>query len=1130
VSVEPYLFPSPLLIFRSNAMLHDGVAPRILGLKYRKGLALLGFLAAHADRVVRRETLAGLMWPDLEAAAGRANLRVVLADLAAMLRREGLAEILDVQRDWLALRPNGRVTTDLRVLEAVRPGDVPGDPHVRMLQLLGALEGTWLDGAEEATSEEFCEWLSARRAHFSDSLARVQGRLALEGEAELAMASHHNRLPAADAAADAESAGRAPELASLTLLRVELADVPASEHVPSVAMLPAILSDLAAMASSFGGHLLDLDDVGCTFCFGMGSRHTGQRWQALRCIAGLVRGSPVLQTLRMGVTSGSVLLARQPVLRVVGWRARLVERLAQRAEPGEVVFDDSFADLATYFGCENVGIQRFRGLQREFVLYRRQLADISDLQLPPGGDFSGSFFGRQAFLEPLLAAMAAIPPAVGGAWCITGEPGAGKTRTAWECARQLQAKGHAVFWVGALPESADIPWRGLHELLMTVLSGAGAIERRLEQMLARLTVPMPDEGRHVLLSFARTHRVAQGQRGPLAQAMAALLYGNGQQPALLVVDDVQWLDAATAELLLHMAGPPCPLRWLLTCRSGAAQPLLIPALQTLELAPLDDHTAQQILLSLPDGPTLSAEARRGRIANARGLPLYLLADSLPSDRASHFVEFCRALLNRLGDSREAMEAAAVLGMLFSLDDLAVLCGIAQARQSHERASAAGLIVDRGAGRAAFFHARLREYLLSATPIEVLQRHARTAAVLRTSQGLHASAAGLWEQAGDRAAATSAWFNAAQSAFAEDDICAACDNCSHMARLGYFPGHAGVRARIFHARCLIARHGYGSTPAYTIAMELMALQLPQALDAGTVFDVQVLTYLGSSSQEYLDGLNHATRLVALATTPTQQATSSWAMGNTLFWLGRFAEARTWLESHLRSAQALDAEDRRAHLPSDLAVFARSELAWLLWLVGEPQASRDAMAQALAGAEASATRQDLCIALCFQGFIAWCAGDHALLAQVADRAHAVADAEGLQFWRAVAQLLVALARAHQGQPVDFDALTAGVEGLLLGYRAASTTGAWFVADALLACGQHAEALALLEQTLAVSNLTEHQYCCMDLWRLKALAHAALGQAAQAEAARERARDEGLRAGVAGWSAHWRHQLQGRLAAVG
>ena len=57
------------------------LAGSILTLRLRKELALLAFLAVEQEHRHSRETLVGLLWPDVSEEAARNNLRVVLAGL-----------------------------------------------------------------------------------------------------------------------------------------------------------------------------------------------------------------------------------------------------------------------------------------------------------------------------------------------------------------------------------------------------------------------------------------------------------------------------------------------------------------------------------------------------------------------------------------------------------------------------------------------------------------------------------------------------------------------------------------------------------------------------------------------------------------------------------------------------------------------------------------------------------------------------------------------------------------------------------------------------------------------------------------------------------------------------------------
>ena len=1112
--------PPPLLCLSGQPLLIDAQATRPLLLKYRKGLALLGFLASHADRVFRRETLAELLWPDIDSGAGRANLRVVLADLAAALRRMDLPEVLEVQRDWLALRPGPHLLTDVALLGQMRQPDAKPHPQSQaLLEQLAQATTSWLQDAEDGTSDDFREWLSAQRHHLQHARDTLLQRPA---EADL--------QPAPPSLPDPGAPHDAPQLSILTLLRLELDDTQASGPLNLFSTQPEVLEMVCNEARFFDGLLLDHDDAGCTFVFGLDSQHTGQRWQALRCACSLFAQLGASRQLRIGVSSGKMLLSHDTPPQVTGWRRRLVNRLALSADAGELVCDDSLVDLVRHFGCTPIGERRFRGLTQTFQLYRRRLADTPPLLLPPGGDFAGGFFGRESFLETPAQLFAQVSPGQPRALCIRGEPGVGKTRVAWEFAQRSQADGHLTFWIGALPEAANVPWRGLHDFFSKILSGAGRPAQQLDRALALLQATLHPEARAAILSLLEARSVPQGQRSALAEGLSALLRGSGRTRCLVVIDDVQWLDQPSAAILNRVAGHADAVLWLMTCRSREANPVQIQGLQELPLKRLDDETAESILSSLPDADLLSAEARRGRIANARGLPLYLLADSVPHDSGSHFSEFCQALLNRLGQARAPMEAAAVLGMLFSLDDLATLSGAEEARLAWDRALASGLLVARGPQQASFFHPRLREHLLSVTAPETLRQYATRAAGLLSARGKAAEAAGLWEQAGQPEAARQAWYQAALQARAEEDLSAACSHCARLARLGYLEGVEGLRARILHANCLIARDGYGSANAHEVMSGIDDLQVQaMQLNQHEQYSMLCLSYLRASGQAHPESLPYAQRMEQSAQTPAQKYLACWALGNSYFWLGRFAEARIWFERNLQAGLTLSQDERRVYFPSDPAVFARCEMAWMLWLTGDWQGSQQLVNEALGLAQVSATRQDLCIAHCFKGLCTWLEGDTMQLAIHAAQALEIADAEGFTFWRAVAGLLVAMARAHAGEPIDLAPLAKEADSVLQGYRAAITTAMWFANQALVASGQPELALQLLDQTLALCNDSSHAYCMMDLWRLKAEALDQLERHPEAAAAWRKAGQEARQAGAIGWLRRWQPALEQAMAAL-
>ena len=206
--------------------------------------------------------------------------------------------------------------------------------------------------------------------------------------------------------------------------------------------------------------------------------------------------------------------------------------------------------------------------------------------------------------EPELAAVAAgwqrVPVVA-----VMGEAGIGKSRLIAEvCSRQPVALS-----TGARPGDAQVPF--------------ALLVRTLRELPAGSAVELPDWVRlqlsHLLPELGRP---ASPALNPL-RLRQALQWWFANQPALqqglVVVDDLQFADEATLELLpaLLDAEAEPPLRWLLAARTAEVPPLLRMALEggdaaraaVVHVLPLDLRGVQALLESLSlDGLDASAWA------------------------------------------------------------------------------------------------------------------------------------------------------------------------------------------------------------------------------------------------------------------------------------------------------------------------------------------------------------------------------------------------------------------------------------------------------------------------------------------------------------------------------------------
>lgn len=1133
MSVSVPLDSLPLLtFFGTPALLQVGGNVEV-HFRYQKGIALLGYLSCQPGKVVRRESLADLLWPDLDAASGRANLRVVLADIQSVLKSLNLPHILTAQRDWIQFSPDGVVHTDRWALQNWGASAVDAFAHAAQTTykahwLQRRAEVPWLSGAEDGVSADFASWVHAQRGVFTQgSQAGVlfDGPVGKDGLQTL-----ERPLPVPVF----------PDLVPVALLRMDLDPLGAAaggRDDEALAHVERHCPMLDVEAAHLGGQRIRHDDVGCLYVFGLNSLHAGYRvdvihfaLRAARLLAGKVG-------VRVGLTCGPVLKQLVPEPHIVGWRLRLAERLALTANAGQLVCDESCRDLAMSMAFEPLGIRQFRGFAASVELFVLDLAQAQGVRIPGLGDSHLPLVGRAQDLELLEQRLGDALVQGGASVCLLGPSGVGKSRLALEFARQHANQGGRLVWFAGRPETQSEPWSVVRDALVRELGAGQESILHAESWLTTWRCQPSADAVEVIAQLVRQRQVSAFARPALVDAIAWLL-GEGSAvhtlPLLVVLEDLSWFDATTLALLAQVACRVDGVRWLaiaqdLNAMEATLGPLLdaLPNLVRQPVGPLTDADCHQLLTAAGGAyigqDSLTEAAMRRQIQDSRGLPLYLLAQSEPSLPGGHFDAHCHALANRLGDARGVLDKAALLGLLFRVSDLEDLCGHEPTRSALAKGVAAQWVLGRGADHFAFFHPALLEYLIRSMSRDVLEAHATSAAQVFLRRGLFAKAAQLWERAHQPEQAMAAWREAVHAALRVNDVYASCEHFAQIERLGYAgidePVERGVEWRLQHALALVASRGYGFARVHELAQEVAGLVHAIDTSGQLQFRVAALAYLGSSSQGRVDGLAYAQALSDLALMPAHQVAAAWAQGNTLFWLGHFDTARDWFQRCVGLCASVPSAQRSKYFASDPAVFASVQLAWVMWLQGE-SATQVVWHQQQAAdwLQDSLHRQDVCVYHSISAFLAWNQGDLKALAYHAAESLLVAEAESFALWRAIAGLQLALAQAHEGTVPDLSALTVQSAEVTESYQAGLTSALWMVADIYLACGQHEAALAVTEDILSHADDREHRYCLMDVWRIRSQALGGQGDALGARAAMDVAFVLAHKHGLQGWVTRW------------
>lgn len=253
--------------------------------------------------------------------------------------------------------------------------------------------------------------------------------------------------------------------------------------------------------------------------------------------------------------------------------------------------------------------------------------------------FAGRIAEHQALVERYSRAAAGQLQVV----ILRGEAGIGKTRLAREFLVWAGAQGTEVLQGGAFESSSHMPFQPLVEALRLWLDHENAPKDLLEDAwLSRLCQLLPELcDRYPELPPA--HLEAQTDRTKLFESFVHLTLALAHRaPLILFVDDAQWADSATLDLLQYAIR-----RWresaarimlLVSLRSEALHPMTQPpqagliewlghverelAPYHLELEPLGEPDTVQMVLSILSPP--AADFAEWVFHETRGQPFYLM--------------------------------------------------------------------------------------------------------------------------------------------------------------------------------------------------------------------------------------------------------------------------------------------------------------------------------------------------------------------------------------------------------------------------------------------------------------------------------------------------------------------------
>jgi class 3 adenylate cyclase/tetratricopeptide (TPR) repeat protein len=425
---------------------------------------------------------------------------------------------------------------------------------------------------------------------------------------------------------------------------------------------------VAEIVEGFGGFVARYMGDGILIYFGYPQAHEDDAERATRCGLALVDRVPLLNQAeklhaRVGIATGLVVVGGEVVEHdVAGDTPNLAARLQALAESDTVVIAASTRRLTgELFEYRDLGEIELKGIAGPASVWQALRPSMVESRFEAlRASALTPLVGREEELELLLRRWQRAKTGEGQVVLLAGEPGIGKSRLTAALRERLEGEPHTRLRYFCSPHHLD---SALYPFIAQLERAADfAHDDTPEQKLDKLTTLIAPGARDRdevtligdLLSLpsgaAELDLTPQRKREKLLAALLHQLDALArQQPVLMVVEDLHWIDPSSRELLdltvERAAGLPVLL--VLTFRPEFQAPWSgLPQVTALTLSRLDQR---------------SGAAMVERIAGDRPLPNELVAEIVErADGVPLFVEELTRAVIEAGPGGEALAGAAPL--------------------------------------------------------------------------------------------------------------------------------------------------------------------------------------------------------------------------------------------------------------------------------------------------------------------------------------------------------------------------------------------------------------------------------------------------------------------------------------